>query len=89
MKFFNILDHGAKLLADALCLNESILSLNLECNNIGISGAEHLASYLLLRRKNSLHSLGLAYNSVGDDGAVALSEVSLIHITYTFNLWIK
>jgi len=90
MKFFNILDHGAKLLADALCLNESILSLNLECNNIGISGAEHLASYLLLRRKNSLHSLGLAYNNVGDDGAVALSEVikyssTLRHLTLRNN----
>jgi Ran GTPase-activating protein (RanGAP) involved in mRNA processing and transport len=75
LKFFNILDVGAKLLSQALLANYSMISLNLECNSIGIAGAEALATYLLIRRTDSIKSLGLSYNLVGNDGAIALAEV--------------
>lgn len=82
MRYFNVLDHGAHQLAQSLILNDSLMSLNLECNNIGIRGAEALASYLILKNGrnnggNSLKSLGMAYNRIGDDGAIAFAEALL------------
>ena len=76
-KYHDILDQGARFLSDALTVNQSLIALNLECNKIGIAGAEALASYLLVRKHNSVRSLCLSYNFVGDDGSIALAEVRL------------
>jgi hypothetical protein len=75
LKYCNINNHGAKLLADALMVNETLLNINLECNRIGDIGAEALASYLITRGGSSVRFLGLSNNMVGDEGANALAEV--------------
>jgi Ran GTPase-activating protein (RanGAP) involved in mRNA processing and transport len=75
LKYYKIQDFGAKLLSDSLQRNYWIQSLNLECNNINVAGAEAIASYLLLKGNKCLQFLGLSYNLVGDDGAIALAEV--------------
>jgi hypothetical protein len=86
LRYFNMHDFGAKLLADSLIINNSVQILNLECNNIGIHGVEAIASYLLLKPNNSLKRLFLSYNAILDDGAIALAEVFLkIPIKYNIN----
>lgn len=76
LKYHDALDHDVRLISAALYSNHSIMQLNLECNKIGVSGAEALASNLLYKGSNSLQYLGLAYNFVSNDGAIALAEVS-------------
>ena len=76
LKYFKIMDFGAKLLSESLTRNNSIISLNLECNFINVAGAEAIASYLLLKNTRCLEFLGLAFNEVGDDGAIAIADVS-------------
>lgn len=94
IRYHNVLDHGAHLLSQALILNETLITLNLECNNIGIRGAEAIASYLILKNgrsnSSSLKALGMAYNMIGDDGAIAFAEAllanySLEHFTLRAN----
>jgi hypothetical protein len=89
LKYYKIMDFGAKLLSDSLLRNNSLMSLNLECNCINVAGAEAIASYLIMKNNSSnsnrcLEFLGLAYNKVSDDGAIALAEVSMIIIYYCF-----
>ncbi len=74
LKQHGFFDQHAQLLADALYRNNRMLSLNLEANKIGVIGAEALASCLLAQGASSLQYLGLSYNHVCDDGAVALAE---------------
>jgi len=90
LRYCNIQNHGAKLLADALIRNATLINLNLECNKIGISGAEVLASYLMVRSQNTVKSLGLSFNFIGDDGAIAIAEAikcntSLCHLSLKNN----
>ena len=99
LKFHSISDFGARVLADALSRNSNIISINLECNSIGVSGAEALSSYLILQSKgasvgagggysNSLRSLRLSYNCIGDEGAIALAEALCVNtslLTLTLN----
>lgn len=80
LKYYNIYDFGAKLLSESLLRNNYMISLNLECNHINVAGAEAIASYLLDKPKNCLQFLGLSYNRVSNDGAIALAEVSLTQI---------
>lgn len=75
LKHHDCVDHDARLLANALYSNHTMVHLNLECNKIGVAGAEALASNLLSRGANSLQFLGLSYNFVSNDGAIALAEV--------------
>jgi Ran GTPase-activating protein (RanGAP) involved in mRNA processing and transport len=70
-------DLGAKLVAQSLSRRDSMVSINLECNKIGVAGAEALASYLIAQAKkgtNSVRSLRLSYNCIGTEGAIALAE---------------
>jgi Ran GTPase-activating protein (RanGAP) involved in mRNA processing and transport len=83
LKYCNINNHGAKLLADALLVNETLLNVNLECNRIGDIGAEALASYLITRGGSSVRFIGLSNNMVGDDGANALAEAIRVNTVLT------
>lgn len=76
MKYHSINDHGAKLLADSLNVTRNLISLNLECNCIGVVGAEALASNMLIQENRCIQFLGLSFNFVSDDGAIALADVS-------------
>jgi Ran GTPase-activating protein (RanGAP) involved in mRNA processing and transport len=76
LKHHLLYDHHAKVLADALFINDRMVSLNLESNRIGVIGAEALASCILKQQQRSLQYLGLSYNKIGNDGAIALAEVS-------------
>lgn len=80
LKYFNIRDLGARLIAESLALSDCIISLNLECNNIGIRGADALASFLMLHEGVcSLESLGLSCNAIGNDGAIAFAEALAVN----------
>jgi len=95
LKYHNIGDSGARLLAYNLNKAKFLISLNLECNKVGIAGAEALASYLIVQAREQaaarnpvatiggnqngdvavgLQHLRLSYNSVGNQGAVALAD---------------
>lgn len=75
LKYHDCMDHDARLIANALYSNHSLVHLNLECNKIGVAGAEALASNMIHKGINSLQFLGLSYNFVSNDGAIALAEV--------------
>lgn len=75
MKYHVCMDHDARLIANTLYSNHSLIHLNLECNMIGVAGAEALASNMIHKGVNSLQFLGLSYNFVSNDGAIALAEV--------------
>ena len=51
LKYHNIGDGGARLLAYNLNKAQNLISLNLECNKIGIAGAESLASFLIVQAR--------------------------------------
>jgi len=95
LKYHNIGDAGARLLAYNLNKAKYLISLNLDCNKVGIAGAEALASYLIVQAREQaaarnpvatiggnqkgppaagLQHLRLSYNSVGNQGAVALAD---------------
>jgi hypothetical protein len=82
MRYSNILDLGTKLIANSLLNNFNLLSLNLECNAVGIPGCEAIASYLITRKNDSLKALFLSCNKIGDDGAIALAEVCFILVNF-------
>ena len=72
-----MLDSGARLFAQNLGKTELMISLDLECNKIGVAGAEALASYLIVQARagrKSLETLKLSHNSIADAGAIALSH---------------
>ena len=76
-KYHTMLDSGARLFGQSLGKTDVMLSLNLECNKIGVAGAEALASYLIAQSragKNTLEVLCLSYNVVSDQGAIALAD---------------
>ena len=84
LRYYNCGDLGAKLMAQALSRNATIVTLNLECNRIGVAGAEALASYLISQAKKdvpSIRSLRLSYNCIGNEGAIALAEALTISST--------
>lgn len=72
LRYCRVNDHGVFLFSQELITNNMLRCLNLECNCIGIKGAEALASYLI--QKNQLQSLMLTSNRVCDDGAIALAS---------------
>mgnify|MGYP002479660042 CR=1 FL=1 len=80
LKYHALTDREIRVLAESLNATQQLVSLNLECNNIGVAGAEVLASNLLINHHRCIQYLGLAYNLVGDDGAIALAEVSIASI---------
>jgi len=99
LKYHNIGDAGARLIAYNLSKAINLISLNLDCNKIGIAGAEALASFLIIQSREKdkalkasqaiggsqimanqpqlsvgLQHLKLSYNSINDQGAIALAE---------------
>jgi Ran GTPase-activating protein (RanGAP) involved in mRNA processing and transport len=94
LRYSGITDFGAKLMADTLCTNRSLMCLNLECNRIGTAGAEALATYLIYTTGQGLgyglETLLLSYNVVGNAGCVALAQAletntSLKHLSLKSN----
>jgi hypothetical protein len=94
LKYHMMEDFGAKLLADSISRNYgNLISLNLECNFIGVGGAEAIASCLIMQSKSNcvgLQVLKLSYNRVGNEGAEALadalkSSTSLVELTLKSN----
>lgn len=80
LKYHVMLDSGARLFAQNLGKTELMISLDLECNKIGVAGAEALASYLIAQAragKKSLETLRLSHNVIADAGAIALSDALL------------
>ena len=75
MKYHGLTDREIRVIIESLNVSQQLISLNLECNSIGVAGAEALASNLLINHHRCIQYLGLAYNMVGDDGAIALAEV--------------
>ena len=76
-KYHSMLDNGARLFAQNLGKTDAMLSLNLECNKIGVAGAEALASYLIAQSrggKSTLEVLCLSHNMITDEGAIALAD---------------
>jgi hypothetical protein len=82
LKHHDVKDFGARLLASSLSRNYSLTYLNLEGNDIGVSGCEAIASHLILQAKKGtgavLRSLLLSYNRVAE-GAIALADVSSVY----------
>jgi Ran GTPase-activating protein (RanGAP) involved in mRNA processing and transport len=77
LKYHSITDLGSRLIAQNLNRADAMVSLNLECNRIGVAGAEALASYLIGQARNgkpSLEALYLSHNMISDQGAIALAE---------------
>jgi Ran GTPase-activating protein (RanGAP) involved in mRNA processing and transport len=67
-------DHDITLLANALYHPQNrLIHMNLECNSIGVAGAEALASNIVYKGMTSLKFLGLSYNCISDDGAIAFA----------------
>ena len=54
LKYFNMQNFGAEILAESIYRSYgSITSLNLECNAIGVAGAEALATFIILQSKDA------------------------------------
>ncbi len=51
--------------------NNTLVSLDCSCNNVGVAGAHALARALL--RNTVLTQLNLRYNGIHDEGAIALA----------------
>lgn len=59
--------HDIQMLVEGLKQNNTILLLDLSCNNIGDFGMECLAEYL--GTKPPLLTLMISHNNIGDTGA--------------------
>lgn len=68
-------DGGVNALADALCVNSNLRSLDLSCNRITARGCQSLAT-LLTNRNSNLETLYLGENNIGDEGALILANAS-------------
>jgi len=66
-------DDGAKMIADALKINQSLEALGLSWNNIGDCGTKMIAN--ALKFNQSLELLNLGGNKIGDVGATMIAEV--------------
>lgn len=86
LRYCGLTNVGMRLIASSLMNNQSMISLNLECNKIGDIGAEAIATYLIRRHDSSLKSIGLSNNVIGNDGSVAISEVCLFNHWFEFVL---
>lgn len=77
LKYASMHDFGARVIAEHMSLNMTLTSLNLECNRIGVQGAEALASYLIVAGNQGLRSLKLSHNQIGNAGCIAIAEVRI------------
>src|ERR1700729_3813097 len=64
-----ILTEGAKVIADALKVNNNITDIDLAYNQIGTEGAEAIAD--ALKVNNTITVIDLADNEIGTEGAKA------------------
>jgi hypothetical protein len=69
---------GARMLAEALRRNTSIVSLDLSSNNLDAEGASVLAE--ALRSNTSIVSIDVSSNNVGSEGASALAVALKVFI---------
>lgn len=90
LKYFNMQNFGAQILAESMYRSfGSIVSLNLECNAIGVAGAEALATFIILQSQDArggknttcLRVLKLANNKISNEGAAAMAEALLNNTT--------
>jgi len=92
LKYFNMQNFGAQILAESMYRSYgSIVSLNLECNAIGVAGAEALATFIILQSKDArggknstatcLRVLKLANNKISNEGAAAMAEALMSNTT--------
>jgi hypothetical protein len=72
---------GASALADALKVNKSLTSINLDYNQIGAEGASALADALKMNR--TLKSINLCVNAIGNEGASALADALKVNTAVT------
>ena len=68
----NIQDDGTAALSEALKSNNTLETLELYENQIGVAGAQSLAGMLQVNR--SLNALDLRRNDIGDAGQQAIRE---------------
>lgn len=73
----NLGDEGVETLASGIAAHKALASLDLGFNNVGDRGCRALSSALLSSSCSSgtLHTLYLAGNTLGEDGALAIAEV--------------
>lgn len=62
---------GAKTIAEALCVNSTLTSLNISNNSIGDEGISHLAKPL---SKNRLKELNISFNDITSTGILLLRD---------------
>ena len=72
LRFKIILDEGAREIAQALKVNETITSVDLGSNFIGAAGAREIAEALGVNK--AITRVDLLGNSIGDAGAIAIAE---------------
>ena len=77
----DIVDDGAKQIADALKDNKSLESLVLSKNNIGSDGAKMIADALKINQTLTL--LDMNENNIGDNGANQIADALKIKSTFT------
>lgn len=91
LKYCCIGDQGAIYLSQALMYNTVLQSLNLESNNIGVAGAQAIASYLIEKPTTSIQTLRLSFNQISDEGvsafasALATPNLRLVELTLKSN----
>jgi Ran GTPase-activating protein (RanGAP) involved in mRNA processing and transport len=73
---------GAKHLSDVLCVNSTVVELDLCNNKIGDAGVEAIAKALCAN--SALVKLDLSYNQIGDNGVEAL--VQALHSNSTLKI---
>ncbi len=77
----NIGSAGARAIAKALGINNTITSVDLGENNIGSAGAVAIAK--ALEFNNTITSVDLGSNEIGDEGAVAIAKALEFNNTIT------
>ena len=69
----NISETGGRYVSDTFCrMNDTVISLNLDCNALGPYGCQYIAE--ILRSNTAIEELYLSYNGIGDEGVEYLSE---------------
>lgn len=84
LRHHNIGDGGARLLAYNLNKASQLLCINLECNKIGIAGAEALASYLIIQAREQ-EKAAKPSSAIGDGRDKQPPAVGLQQLLLSYN----
>ena len=71
----NLGDEGTCILAEGIAKHQALQSIDLGFNNIGDVGCQALATAIASARSGTLHTLYLAGNLIGPDGAFAIADL--------------